>query len=400
MAVEPTDFDVYVNVATTESHFEEAIYFASLLRKNWRTSNTLESSYHAMVRLALENKVAQKVLPLLEDRRKYGLFPDTHAINMLLDHFIERKEYLNAVEIAKYLMLQEDNSNEISNTLCLYSIYKALENQKDQLLGKDSLTEEGEDEENPSEGNQVKVQEDDEEEEYERVPYIPNEYFDDHFDLKDPVLLMGKSLHFFGSQLDNTIGRTSQIVGLAFYQKWDKAIELTEKFKKDNPSNIFAKNTDELVAEAVQLLPESNEEAKRLQEIIQGLTNSYPSEDIFTLINDPIKKIPSLESKDITAFKEILVKWNEDRETAIKKKLEEYLREEAIIKIRKIKKELEEKERNLYFFENEDKHMLELAGAKKKLSERKLEELEEEYFPPKVESSASLRKKAKPKTTY
>lgn len=63
------------------------------------------------------------MLPILEDPVNFGIFPDVFCYNMLMDHFLEKREYRNAMKIAKCLMLQEDFGNEITKKLALLSIY-------------------------------------------------------------------------------------------------------------------------------------------------------------------------------------------------------------------------------------------------------------------------------------
>lgn len=387
--MEPADLDVFVNVSKTATNFDEATFFASLLRENWRTADTLESTYHALVRLALDNNIAEKILPVLENKVKYGIFPDAFALSMLIDHFIESKNFFSATKVAHHIMLQEDFSHPISNILSLYSIYSCLmDSGEREKLGKGGSPEKIEEE------GEANGEGEEEEEVYERVPYVRNIHFDDHFDLKEPLLLTGKSLYLFGKQYDDVIGRTSQIVGLSYYQKWDEALKLTEKFIDNRKEGVFARKIDELVTDAVSVLPAPNEAADNLLKKIQSSSHLYSTDDILTLVSNLLKSLPALESKDIENFKEILVKWRMDREAAINKQLEECLREETIEKIREIKKDLEEREKILYFFENEDRHQMELASATKRLQSKKLEELEEEYFPPTV--TESLRRQEKP----
>jgi hypothetical protein len=65
-----------------------------------------------------------------------------------------------------------------------------------------------------------------------RVKYLRNPYFDDHFDLRDPKLLVGKTLATLGTTFQDTIGWTYQLVGWGLYQKWDKAIRTLEQILK------------------------------------------------------------------------------------------------------------------------------------------------------------------------
>jgi len=65
-----------------------------------------------------------------------------------------------------------------------------------------------------------------------RVKYLRNPYFDDHFDLRDPKLLIGKTLATLGATFPDAVGWTYQLVGWGLYQKWDKAIRTLEQILK------------------------------------------------------------------------------------------------------------------------------------------------------------------------
>lgn len=65
-----------------------------------------------------------------------------------------------------------------------------------------------------------------------RVKYLRNPYFDDHFDLRDPKLLVGKTLATLGATFPDPVGWTYQLVGWGMYRKWDKAIRTLEQILK------------------------------------------------------------------------------------------------------------------------------------------------------------------------
>jgi Mitochondrial 28S ribosomal protein S27 len=62
------------------------------------------------------------------------------------------------------------------------------------------------------------------------VSYLKNEFFDDHFDLKDPKHRVGKTLYLAGRIKDDLLGRSAQVLGLGLYQKWHQGVALLEKF--------------------------------------------------------------------------------------------------------------------------------------------------------------------------
>lgn len=53
-----------------------------------------------------------------------------------------------------------------------------------------------------------------------RIPYLRNPYFDDHFDLKDPNHIVGKTLAWVSPLISGVVGISCQILGWALYNKW------------------------------------------------------------------------------------------------------------------------------------------------------------------------------------
>ncbi|XP_015781895.1 28S ribosomal protein S27, mitochondrial [Tetranychus urticae] len=370
--IEPIDVDIFANVSGHEN-LEECIYFLTLLRENRRTAFTLESTHHAVCRLFLNADAADKLLPILQDRLKYGVFPDNFAFNMIMDHFLEKSDFTSACKVAHLYMLQEDFS-KLTNVLALYSVYGCLTDpaQKEALCKS---------EEKPVSEEEKDNQGDEDEVEYVRVPFVRNPHFDDHFDLKDPILLSGKTLYLIGLRYNGVIGLTSQLIGLALWKKWSLAQQLLEKVIADQPNSYFAKGTIELINDFVSSEPDAEETT--FIEKLKSNENLMKGENIVELIKKEFNSLSELESKDCSLLKEKFLKWSDDRAKALQEQLEKYVREEKIKEIKERKKELELKERKLFFFENFNKIEMEYVEAKKKLDELKASEAEEEYFPPK-----------------
>ena len=51
-------------------------------------------------------------------------------------------------------------------------------------------------------------------------------WWDDHFDLQKDDHLLGKTLAMIGRMEDSVQGRSSQLIGLAKYEKFEDALEL------------------------------------------------------------------------------------------------------------------------------------------------------------------------------
>ncbi|XP_074605432.1 uncharacterized protein LOC141858561 [Brevipalpus obovatus] len=415
LPMEPIDVDLFVQVASVDSNLDEFLYFAKILRENWRCVDVLDSTHHAFVRLALHNNTPEKAVPVLEDRLKYGIFPDLYALNLLLDHFLEAKDYANATRISHHIMLQEDFSNSLSNIFCLKALFSCLMDPTEKTRLVDLIMSKNEKEE----GKEEEQEGEEDEDTYVRVPYVRNPHFDDHFDIKDPLLLTGKSLYLFGRHFDDAIGRTSQLVGLIYYKKFDEAKKLMEKFISSHKSECFATGVIELISQSSNDNPvsspseddsstresslndnegSSNESIQVAEDVsseivdrLRSLPGCISSKSISDHLESHLERVNQLEAADIASIKSLYETWKDERQNMIDKKLEEYLREEKLKEIRKIRRDLKEKERFLGFFENEEKLLLEHARAKKRIREQKIEKLEEEYFPPTIEESTKLR---------
>jgi small subunit ribosomal protein S27 len=75
-----------------------------------------------------------------------------------------------------------------------------------------------------------------------RVPYVRNPHYDDHFDLTDEDLLLGKTLNFVGRLQNDIIGRSSQVIGWAKYQKFDKALALMKQYLEASEESSITEN--------------------------------------------------------------------------------------------------------------------------------------------------------------
>ena len=66
--------------------------------------------------------------------------------------------------------------------------------------------------------------------EYKVVKFIPNPYYDDHFDIRSDRFLLGKTLNMIGKTTDDVMGRSCQLIGWGLYEKFDKGLKLLQDF--------------------------------------------------------------------------------------------------------------------------------------------------------------------------
>lgn len=237
--VSSIDIDIFANTVVEKYQTEELLTLIHSLRLTADTSNTLESTHHAVIRYLLRHDATEELLNVLHDRLNYGIFPDHVCYNMLMDTYIQREDYASAAKFAVLPMLQEDSEHPITNALCVYSCQKYLEKP----------------------GDWVKPQppEDDSKEEIRvRVNYVKPYYFDDHFDLTDPRDLVGKTLAFYGKIMNNTLGRTCQLRGLILYKKYEDVSKLIEQWVNEVDGETVYEEVFDLIKKDTENITEEN----------------------------------------------------------------------------------------------------------------------------------------------
>ncbi|XP_043260553.1 28S ribosomal protein S27, mitochondrial-like [Colletes gigas] len=381
--VNALDIDIFANTVLEKYQVEELLTSIHNLRLTAETSNTLESTHHAVIRYLLDNDFTEDIINVLHDRLNYGIFPDHLCYNILMDTYIKKKDYVSAAKIAVLPMLQEDYENQITNALSVYSCYKYLEK--------------------PDDWPKPPVSIDDSKEEIKiRVDYLRNPFFDDHFDLTDPRDLVGKTLAFYGKIMNNTLGRTCQLRGLILYKKYQDILELIEKWLRQENDNIIYEEIFELIKKDNENLPveEMTDEFKNVMSQVEKLkTVSLCKDNLIQALENEIKCAVDKQSEtDINEQIKKYIVWGEQRQNLLNEQLEQINREKRIQNIKQIKKKLQEQEQLLTFFDKEEEIELEIEHLEEKDKEemervlkmhhavKKLKQLETqaEYIPPTV----------------
>lgn len=355
------DVDVYVNALKDEDYVDETLDLVHKLRLTADTVNTLDSTSHAVVRYLNTIGETERLQQVLDDRLNYGVFLDHYTANVLMDTYWKQKNFVAGAQVASQLMLQEDVDHSLYATLALLHCYHFL--LKPEGWKVPPPPEEPEEE--------VKV----------RVNYLRNPYFDDHFDLREPLAVVGKTLVALTKGKDDLLKRSFHLCGLALWNKPDKAKELINAFEAQNK---------EVCDEIINLLPEDNEirvEAKKLQK---------KSQDVSILLQEEVKAAErAVAEKDISKQCEVFSKWEDDRRKALEAQKEKLLRIRRIAEIEEAQRILKEKETKLWFFENQEKMELQIeeeealmvpeeqAASQKQSAAPKAKD-DENYVPPEI----------------
>lgn len=354
--VSAVDVDIFVNSLTDNSYVNELIKILHNLRQSTETSNTLASTHHAVMRYFLQHDFIQELHEVLNDRLNYGIFPDYFDYNMLMDHFVKRKDYVSAAKIATLVMLQEEMAHPITNAFCIYACHKYLEN--------------------PDDWKKPEVPQDTSKEEVKvRVGYLRNPYFDDHFDLVEPRDLIGKTLSFQGKHRMDALGRTCQLRGLILYKKYDDVLNLIKEWLETMQEKIVYEEVFELILKDNSNLQEQDIERFKIVEsslfLLKKKQNLKESliEAMENLITATVKEEAE---KDISKQCQTYSDWEHIRASILETQIKAIEREKRIANIEKIKKDLKEREQLLTFFDNEEAHELQIEQIQE--NERKEDE--------------------------
>lgn len=356
------DVDMYVNAARDEEHVDELLDLVHKLRLSADTGNTLDSTQHAVIRYLTNINEDSRLLDVLDDRLNYGIFLDHYTANLLLDRYWKNKDFTAGARIASQLMLQEDVDHQLFASLALLHCYNYILN--------------------PGEWPQPPQPEEPEEEVKIRVKYIRNPYFDDHFDLRDPKKIVGKTIAMLTKQKrDDLLDRSFHILGLALYEKIEQANAVIDDLARKN---------GKVCAEIVHLIPETSEIAKECEKLPKE------SLDVQNLLVERVKTAErNLAEKDVAEQCKTFSVWEEERRQALETQRQRLLTQRRLVELQQAREVLKERETKLWFFENEENIELEIEekqalipkdeDRKKKGNEA---EEDEDYVPPEIRPRA------------
>ncbi|XP_030763769.1 uncharacterized protein LOC115888246 [Sitophilus oryzae] len=347
------DVDIFVNSIPSDVYVDEMLDLVHKLRLTADSSNTLDSTSHAIVRNLLKFDRVQDLIIALDDRLNYGLFIDNYTGNLLMDTFWKSKQYANGALIASLFMLQEEFEHPL---VCAFSLLHCY----NYLL-------------NPEGWIEPTVPEEPEEEVKVRVKYLRNPYDDEHFDLKDPQKIVGKTLAMISKKENDPLHQSFYILGMALFGK------------KDLVNSKCSDVKTPLYKEILDLVPNDNE--------LKSTVNELQTESVNVpklLIENVNKAYQQTSESDISEQCKVFKAWEEERAKAIEEQTVRLTTAKRLKNIQDLKKAMERKEEKLWFFDNEEK--IDLAIDKKTIfypkryfgPKKKPKKIDESYVPPDV----------------
>nr|XP_019539683.2 28S ribosomal protein S27, mitochondrial-like [Aedes albopictus] len=379
--VSAIDIDIYANKLVDDSHIDEVADLMYKFRMTEEASSVLQSTAHAIARNYIEHSHYGQLIEMLDNRIGYGVFLDDFTANLALDRLVTTNEFKWAARISTLLALQEDFTNPITRSLATYGTYRYVK-AGDSIDHFDDLIP-------PPPLDPAEVKKKKKDEIKVRVKFLRNEFFDDHFDLRDSKLLLGKTFHTLGlSHGPGVVGDSCRLLGLVLHEKWAKAAELMGTNLEFNADVV------KLVRTFVDKVEnKEDEEYSKLVEALgkfeaSGKMNNASFEKL--LLDEVNKSVAENEQRQIAEQAKIYSDWCDVRQQRLDEELARLQRAKRIQDMEQMAREMDQEEQKLWFFENEDKIDLQIDSKKVFYPKRwfgkkkKPRVVDEGYIPPEV----------------
>jgi len=382
------DIDVAANITRESAQINDVVELTYKLRHTNSAANLFPSTEYAVFRSMLELNYFDCLFKVINDPINYGLFMNEHVTCLMIDKFLESGDIQAAAKIATHTMQQEMFDFYFLNFICLYSLLQWSKLPKEQRLFDKRVHTIREAEKDISEDDMIVY----------RIPFLKRECNDNHFDLEDSHVLVGKSLEWFSSYLKlpqplNNEAEDDQqrlfynikLLG-NFFQS--KLTEVEEQLLSMNNKNLVYKEVADICRPSIETKNKSgdnNPENDGLSLLEKFSKTQNDDVSITEKLVDSFK--PWLEEekfKLVESQKSTFIEWNNYRHKFIEAQAEKLNLRFRLESIVARQKELKHSKDILYFFENrlnwEDQANKKDALFKELTAHEKEEtEIEEEY---------------------
>ncbi|UJR08675.1 hypothetical protein I4U23_012933 [Adineta vaga] len=361
--VSSLDIEILAAKLTHVDTTEDLKLAETILEKFRHTPEALEfqpSLAYSLVRNYLDLGQKERLLPILNEKVKYGIFLDRFSANLLLNAFLLEKKYKEAAQICTDLMLQDQDDDQLTRALGLNACYNYYLIATEEDFKSQIIEEEDED--------IVKV----------KVQFVRNITNDDHFDLTDRRKLLGKTIAYFSRDATNSHVISLQILGHILYKKFGRVcdalqtvldndklqidegiIQLLEKELDGyvhNPAE-FKENLPQSPYRRLELIPEAARDIikeKLLPKLRQQ--NKIVSLDLKQFVETNLVEQATLaDQRDTSKHEQQITIWARERQEQLDDQIHRFVIEQKKLNLMERLRLLEERDELLSFFENESR---------------------------------------------